>query len=82
MPNTCTAVGVHSDGFGFTINGTGGLTVVVEAATNVAATSWLPLSTNTLFDGSSYFVDPDWKNHSARFYRVRPYEIILKLQQP
>jgi hypothetical protein len=44
---------------------------VVEASTNFANATWLPLSTNTLTGGSSYFSDPKWANYSARFYRVR-----------
>jgi hypothetical protein len=44
---------------------------VVEAATNLGNPAWIPMSTNTLTSGSSYFSDPEWTNHPARFYRLR-----------
>ncbi len=63
--------GVGANGFGFTINWAGGMTVVVEASTNLANPIWSPLGTNTLTGGSSYFDDPQWRNYPSRFYRLR-----------
>ena len=63
--------GVRTNQFGFTITAASGLSVVVEASTNLANPTWLPLATNTLTGGSSYFSDPQWTNYPARFYRLR-----------
>jgi hypothetical protein len=64
--------GVLSNQFGFTMTGSSGLVVVVEAGTNLASPAWYPAGTNTLTDGSSYFSDGAWTNYPARFYRLRP----------
>jgi hypothetical protein len=64
--------GVRTNRFGFAITGTSNLVMVVEASTSLASAIWLPLSTNTLTGGSSYFTDPDLANHTTRFYRLRP----------
>ncbi len=63
--------GVQTNSFGFTINGTSNLVIVVEASANLANPVWSPLATNTLTGGSSYFSDPQWTNHPGRFYRLR-----------
>jgi hypothetical protein len=63
--------GVRTNQFGFNINWASGMTVVVEACTNLANPTWSPISTNTLPDGSSYFSDPQWTNYPVRFYRLR-----------
>ncbi len=63
--------GLRTNQFGFTINWAGGMTVVVEANTNLANPAWMPLATNTLTSGSAYFSDPQWTNYPARFYRLR-----------
>jgi hypothetical protein len=62
--------GVHTDRFGFIISWAGERTVIVEARTNLAKGAWIPLSTNTLTDGSFYFSDPQWTNYPSRFYRL------------
>jgi hypothetical protein len=41
---------------------------VVLACTNLARPTWLPVATNTLIGGSSYFGDSAWTNHPRRFY--------------
>jgi hypothetical protein len=41
--------------------------VAVEACTNLANPVWSPLATKNVTDGWSYFSDPDWTNHPARF---------------
>ena len=48
-----------------------GLTVVVEACTNLHNPVWSPVATNTLAGDSSYFSDPQSSNYPARFYRLR-----------
>jgi hypothetical protein len=63
--------GVRNNQFGFNINWTSGQTVVVEACTNLSNPVWLPVSTNTLVNGSSYFSDPQPANLPGRFYRLR-----------
>jgi hypothetical protein len=63
--------GVQSNGFGFNITGTSNISLVVEACTNVAKGFWVPLQTNSLVDGASYFSDPQWTNYPSRFYRLR-----------
>ena len=71
VPTDDPSFGVQVNQFGFTITGTSGLVIVVEAATDVANPSWSQVSTNTLTGGSSYFSDPNWANHPGRFYRLR-----------
>jgi hypothetical protein len=71
-----TTFGVRTNKFGFTITGSSNLVIVVEACTNLANSSWTPVSTNTLnsfigTNGTSYFSDPRWTNYPARFYRFR-----------
>jgi hypothetical protein len=63
--------GVRTNQFGFTITGTSGLIVVVEACTNLADPGWSPLQSCTLTGGSSYFSDSSWTNQPERFYRLR-----------
>ena len=68
--------GVRTSQFGFTITGSSNLVIVVEACTNLANSSWIPVGTNTLntfigTNGTSYFSDPQWTNYPGRFYRLR-----------
>jgi hypothetical protein len=65
-------LGVQSNQFGFAITGPSNLVIVVEACTNLVNAVWVPVATNTLTGGSSYFSDPDWTNYPCRFYRFRP----------
>jgi hypothetical protein len=71
--STCvvSGVGVRTNRFGFTITGTSGMVIVVEACANLANPIWSPLRTNTLTGGSSYFSDSQWTNYPGRFYRLR-----------
>jgi hypothetical protein len=62
--------GVRTNRFGFSISGTTNMLVVVEAATTLANPTWLPVGTNTLSGGSTYFGDPQWTNYPGRFYRL------------
>ena len=50
---------------------TSNLVIVVEGCTDLSDPAWLPLGTNTLTSGSSYFSDPGWTDFAARFYRLR-----------
>jgi hypothetical protein len=63
--------GVQTQGFGFTISWATNKSVVIEASTDLSKPTWMPLSTNTLVGGTSYFSDPQWADHPRRFYRVR-----------
>jgi hypothetical protein len=63
--------GMRSNQIGFTISWATNLSVVVEAATDLANPVWSPLATNTLPGGWFYFNDPEWTNNHNRFYRVR-----------
>jgi hypothetical protein len=69
--STDASFGVRTNEFGFNINWASGKTVVVEACTNPANATWVPVGTNTLTDGSSYFSDPQWSTYPRRFYRLR-----------
>ncbi len=63
--------GLWANQFGFSIEWAGGMSVVVEATTNLANPTWYPLATNILTSDSFYFSDPQWTNYPTRFYRVR-----------
>jgi hypothetical protein len=63
--------GVENNQFGFNITGTNNFTVVVAACTNLAGAVWVPLTTNTLVNGSLYFSDPKWTNYPNRFYSLQ-----------
>ena len=63
--------GVRTNRFGFPIAGPANALVVVEACTNVAHPIWVPLSTNRLTGGASYFADAPWTGVGNRFYRLR-----------
>jgi hypothetical protein len=63
--------GVRANHFGFNISWASGMTVAVDACTNLANPTWYPLATNTLTSGSAYCSDPQWTNYPTRFYRLR-----------
>jgi hypothetical protein len=71
MPTSGPSFGVRTNQFGFTITGATNLIIVVEACPDLANPVWAPVATNTLTGGASYFSDPQWTNHPARFYRLR-----------
>jgi hypothetical protein len=60
--------GVQNSQFGFNITGTNNFAVVVEVCTNLANPVWVPLTTNTLVNGSVYFSEPVQENSCGRFY--------------
>ena len=61
--------GVQTNQFGFNLTGSSGMVIVVEGSTDLV--NWMPVATNTLTTGSSYFSDPQWTNYPGRFYRLR-----------
>ena len=68
MQTSGPSFGVRTNRLGFNITGTSGLVVVVEACTNLTNPVWSPLQTITLTGSPVYFSDPQWTNHSLRFY--------------
>ena len=64
-----SSFGMQGNQFGFTIEGTDGLVVLVEASTDM--TNWSTVATVTLTGGTYVYTDPDTQNHSTRFYRLR-----------
>jgi hypothetical protein len=62
--------GPANEGFGFRISWAAEAEVVVEATADLSAPLWVPMSTNTLVNGLSQFIDRHWTNSSTRFYRV------------
>ena len=62
--------GIQGGNFGFNINWTSGMVVMVEACTNMNNPIWVPVVTHTLYSETSYFGDPQWTNHARRFYRL------------
>jgi BspA type Leucine rich repeat region (6 copies) len=60
-----------SNQFGFNITWASDQVVVVEACTDLANPTWIPVATNTVTGSSSWFSDPGWTNYPGRFYRLR-----------
>jgi hypothetical protein len=65
-----SSFGVQNNAFGFSVTGNPDLPIVIEAASNLVAPAWSQLQCGTLTNGSVYFSDSDWANHSMRFYRL------------
>jgi BspA type Leucine rich repeat region (6 copies) len=64
--------GVKAGQFGFRVNGTSGLSFVLEATSDFGYYQfWTPVVTNTLVNGTAYFNDPQWVNYPARYYRLQ-----------
>jgi hypothetical protein len=63
--------GVGSNAFGFNLSWASGQTAVVEACSEPAGATWVPISTNVLASDSLYVRDPFWTNFSQRLYRIR-----------
>jgi hypothetical protein len=61
--------GQKNKSFGFSFSGPAGLTVVIEASTNLV--DWVPTQTNVLSAEPMPFVDPNSPALSQRFYRLR-----------
>ena len=71
MQTSGPGFGVGPAGFGFNITGTADIPIVVEACTNLAYATWVPLQSLNLTNGAFYFSDPNWTNYPARSYRIR-----------
>jgi uncharacterized repeat protein (TIGR03803 family) len=63
--------GFGTNGFGFAIAGYSNQIVVIEACTNLATPSWLPLETNVIGVNDNLFVDSASADIPRRFYRLR-----------
>lgn len=63
-------LGMQRNGFKFSVTGTPGAAVVIEASTNAAPGSWVPVQSCSLTNGLLQFSDPDSTNYPMRFYRV------------
>jgi len=63
------SAGMKPGGFGFTLTRLTNQTIVVEASTNLV--HWQPIWTNPPPGASTNFLDPEWLQHSNRFYRAR-----------
>ncbi len=55
----------------YTLGGTAGQDFVIEAATNLAAATWIPVLTNTNSGAVFSFIVTDATNFSQRFFRTR-----------
>ncbi|HEV2691577.1 MAG TPA: leucine-rich repeat domain-containing protein, partial [Verrucomicrobiae bacterium] len=64
-------LGVRTNRFGFNITGSSDVEIVVEACTNLTKPNWLPVQTNVLTEGATYFSDAQWTNYPGRYYRFR-----------
>lgn len=62
---------IENGQFRFNITGNSELTVIVEAAKSLQDPVWVPVSTNSLYNGPSPFTDADPAIRQARFYRIR-----------
>ena len=68
---TAPNFGIQANGFGFRISWATNAPVVIEAVTNPASSTWVPLKTNALVNGWTDFSDPQWTSYPGRFYRTR-----------
>ncbi len=67
-----SAFGVREEGFAVSIRGTPNLPIVLETAETLKGRGWRALLSCAITNGSLLFKDPDWTNHTSRFYRIRP----------
>lgn len=65
------APGFRDGKFGFTLTGAPGLSVAVEACTDLTNPVWVRLGTHVLTDGTAPFLDADSANHPGRYYRFQ-----------
>jgi hypothetical protein len=77
---SCSGFGIQTNQFGFTVSWATNLSVLVEASTDLAKSTWTPVATNALHGGTFYFSDPQWKNYPCRFYRVTGFSGLLPPQ--
>jgi hypothetical protein len=63
--------GIQTNKFGFVVSWATNTSVVIEATTNLANPVWIPVATNPLAGGTSYYTDSQWTNSPGRIYRIR-----------
>src|SRR5258706_14923428 len=71
QPTVLASASTAGGNFGFNITGPTNATIVIEVCTNLANPAWIPLTTNVLSNGTSYFSDAHWTNYPYGFYRAR-----------
>ena len=69
--NLSLSLGQGQGRFGFTVSGTADIPLVIEASTDLLATTWAPLQTCTLTNGLIDFIDASSTGYPVRFYRIR-----------
>lgn len=60
---------IGTNGFGFNLTGSCG-TIAVQATTNLANPTWVPLLSTNIPNGLLRFSDPEWTNSPSRFYLI------------
>jgi len=70
MLATADSLSVRTNGFGFSIAGTRGLSIVVEASTSFSNPVWFQMGSYTLTDNPLELIDLSWTNKPACFYRA------------
>lgn len=68
---TSASFGVQTNQFGFNLTGYSNQVIIVEASTNLTGSNWVPVQTNTVGSGATFFSDTNWTNYPGRFYRLR-----------
>jgi hypothetical protein len=68
---------MSASGLQFTISGPDGLTVGIEASTNLL--NWTSIGSVVLTGGTANFVDPAAANFPRRFYRAAPASSVISL---
>jgi hypothetical protein len=63
--------GVVSETFGFQIQSSSDLTLIVEFSDGLVGPEWSHLTRVTLQAGESYVIDPHWTDSPQRYYRIR-----------
>ena len=70
-PTILTRPGVTPNAFTFTVSWASQEPIVVEAVNHLGPANWVTLYSGPVTGGSIEIADTQWKEHRARFYRVR-----------
>ena len=70
-PPVLASASTAGGNFSFNIIGPTNANIVIEVCTNLANPVWIPVTTNVLINGTSYFSDAQWTNYPYGFYRAR-----------